>query len=324
MAKVVSTASVPARNRISFWTETVSDAFVNLECKADGGHDSIDGELSIQSLASLDLARVHASAQSVHRTPAGIAASSADYYLVGVQTQGSCIVSQGGRSALIDNGGFALYDTTRPYSLQLTDDFEQLVVRLPRATLERHLPEAARLTAQGVTADPGAAQLLVNTVKSLARDIDLLTPYVALSVSQGVEHLIVAGLGRLAGDVVDRDRFSRRKMIQNHILENLREDSLSVAAIAKQLHLSPSSIHRAFAADGQTVMGWVWQQRLEQIRETLLSGKYEGTLTDLSVMWGFSDPAHFSRAFRQRYGRPPSQLRRPKLQPPVADVESRS
>ena len=322
MAKVVNTASVPARNRLSFWTETVSDTFVSLECKADGGHDSIDGELSVQSLASLDLARVRASAQSVHRTSAGIAASTDDYYLVGVQTKGSCLVTQGGRSALIENGGFALYDTTLPYSLQLTDHFEQLVIRLPRTALERHLPEAARLTAQRVNADPGAAQLLVSTVRSLAADIDFLTPDVALSVSQGVEHLIVAGLGRLSGDVADKDRFSRLKLVQNHILENLHDDSLSIAAIAEHLHLSPSSIHRAFAADGQTVMGWVWQQRLNRIRDALLSGKHEGTLTDLFLTWGFSDPAHFSRSFRQRYGHAPSELLR-RTQPlgPASDVE---
>jgi AraC-like DNA-binding protein len=311
MAKVVSTAAVSARNSVSFWTDTVSDTFVDLECRSSGGRESIDGEISVQSLASLDVARVRASAQSVHRTPAGIAASDHDYYLVGVQTEGSCLVTQGGRSAAITNGAFALYDTTRPYSLLLTDNFEQLVIRLPRAALERHLPEAARLTALGVKADPGAARLLVNTIKFLASDIDVLSPDVALSVSQGLEHLIVAGLGGLAGGIPDADRFSRRKMVQNHILENLRDESLSITAIADQLHLSPSSIHRAFAADGETVMGWVWQQRLDRIRESLLSGKHEGTLTELFVTWGFSDPAHFSRAFRQRYGHAPSKLLRP-------------
>lgn len=297
---------------MSFWTETVSETFVELECKSGGGRESIDGELAVQSLASLDLARVRSSPQSVHRTPAGIAASSDDYYLVGVQTKGSCVVTQGGRSAAIENGAFALYDTARPYSLLLTNDFEQLVIRLPRTSLERHLPEAARLTALGVNATPGAARLLVNTVKSLASDIGALSPDVALSVSQGVKHLIVAGLGGLAGSIPDADRLSRRKLVQNHILENLGDGSLSITSIAGQLHLSPSSIHRAFALDGETVMSWVWQQRLDRIRETLLGGKYEGTLTDLFLVWGFSDPAHFSRAFRRRYGHAPSDLLGPK------------
>jgi AraC-like DNA-binding protein len=96
------------------------------------------------------------------------------------------------------------------------------------------------------------------------------------------------------------------------ILENLLDSSLSIAAISEHLHLSLNSIHRAFALDGQTVMGWVWQQRLDHIREELLGGRCEGTLTELAVSWGFSDPAHFSRAFRRRFGYPPSRLRRAK------------
>ncbi|MDR6986495.1 AraC-like DNA-binding protein [Paenarthrobacter nitroguajacolicus] len=311
MAKVVSTAAVPSRNSVSFWTEAVSHTFVDLDCKPGDGRESIDGEIAVQTLASLDLARVRASAQSVYRTPAAINASSDDYYLVGMQTEGSCLVTQEDRSAALHNGGFALYDTTRPYSLLLTDHFEQLVIRLPRTALERHLPQAAGLTALAVNADPGAARLLVNTVQFLANDIDILSPDVALSVSQGVEHLIVAGLGGLAREIPDAHRISRRKLVQAHILENLGDESLSIKSIARELHLSPSSIHRAFAADGETVMGWVWQQRLNRIRETLVTGTYDGTLTDLFLTWGFSDPAHFSRAFRQRYGHAPSELLRP-------------
>jgi AraC-like DNA-binding protein len=311
MATVVRTSSVPVRSRVAFWTERVSEAFVSLDCRAGPGHDDIQGELSVQSLGSLDLARVRATAQSVHRTPGSIDSSGEDFFLVGVQTAGSCIVTQAGRSSVIVDGAFALYDTTRPYSLQLTDHFEQLVLRLPRRGLEAHLPEAEGLTAMAVSADPGAAQILVQTVRMLADDIGFLTPSALLAVSHGLEHLIVAGLGGLTSRLPDGDSQSRRKLIQRYILENLRDDSLNIAAIAQQLHLSPSSIHRAFADQGQTVMGWVWQQRLEGIRQELLAGSHKGTLTELSRAWGFSDSAHFSRAFRRHFGQPPSSLYRP-------------
>ncbi|MFC8522316.1 helix-turn-helix domain-containing protein [Pseudarthrobacter sp. NPDC057230] len=311
MATVVRTSSVPVGSRVAFWTECVSEAFVSLDCRAAGGHEDIQGELFVQSLGSLDLARVRATAQSVHRTPGSIGSSGEDFFLVGVQTAGSCIVTQEGRSAVIENGAFALYDTTRPYSLQLTDHFEQLVLRMPRRALEAHLPEAEKLTALAVGADPGAAQILVKTVRMLADDIEFFTPSAALAVSHGLEHLIVAGLGGLTSALSDSDSPSRIKLIQRYIMDNIRDDSLNIAAIAEQLHLSPSSVHRAFALQGQTVMGWVWQQRLEGIRQELLAGSHKGTLTELSQAWGFSDSAHFSRAFRRQFGQPPSSLLRP-------------
>jgi hypothetical protein len=147
MATIVRTSTVPVRSRVAFWTQSVSEAFVTLDCRAAGGHEDIQGELSVQSLGSLDFARVHATAQSVHRTHGTMGSSGEDFFLVGIQTAGSCVVTQAGRSAVIENGAFALYDTTRPYSLQLTDDFEQLVLRMPRHELEAHLPEAEGLTA---------------------------------------------------------------------------------------------------------------------------------------------------------------------------------
>lgn len=310
MATVVHTSSVPARSRVAFWTESVSEAFVSLDCRAAAGHEDLQGELSLQSLGSLDLARVRATAQSVHRTSTSIRSSHEDFFLVGIQTAGSCTVSQAGRSAVIENGAFALYDTTRPYSLELTDHFEQLVLRLPRPGVEAHLPDAEGLTALAVGADPGAAQIHVNTVKMLADDIGFLTPSAALAVSQGLEHLIAAGLDGLTSRVAESDSPARKRLIQRYILDNLRDDSLNIASISQQLHLSPSSIHRAFALHGQTVMGWVWQQRLEGIRQELLAGKHAGTLSELCRDWGFSDSAHFSRAFRRQFGHAPSSLLR--------------
>lgn len=307
---VVRTSAVPVQSRVAFWTRSVSEAFVSLDCRSAGGRDDIQGELSVQSLGSLDFARVRATAQSVHRTRGSLGASDEDFFLVGVQTAGSCIVTQAGRSAVIENGAFALYDTTRPYSLELTDHFEQLVLRMPRRGLEAHLPEAEGLTALSVGADPGAAQIFVRTVRMLADDIELLTPSAALAVSHGLEHLIAAGLGGLTSGMPDSDSASRIKLIRQFILDNLRDDSLNIAAISQQLHLSPSSIHRAFALQGQTVMGWVWQQRLERIRQELLTGSPKGTLSELSQSWGFSDSAHFSRAFRRQFGHAPSSLER--------------
>ena len=117
MPHLLSTADVEPRQRVAFWTDLVCDTYVQLECDAYAGAASIDGEIVSDRLATLSLSTVTATAQQVRRTKARIADASEDYFLVSIQTQGRGVVSQDGRDALLGPGDFALYDSTRPYTL---------------------------------------------------------------------------------------------------------------------------------------------------------------------------------------------------------------
>lgn len=310
MAKMLSTDLVPQKQKLEFWNEAVSETFVSLQCVALGDRDFIDGEISVKPLASLEVSKVRGTGQLVSRASSGIAEDQdGDFYLVGVQTRGSCVVSQDGKDARIDHGGFALYDPRRPYSLELTDDFEQLVIRVPRVSLDRQFAGAEQLSARGVDASRGAGILLSNSIKTFAHEIDTLSPEAAYAVSQGIEHLIVAGLESVADVHTDDALAGRRQVIQRYILKNLCDPQLSITSVSEALHLSPSSVHRTFAAEGETVMNWVWQQRLDGVYRDLTTSSHRGTLTELAHSWGFSDSAHFSRAFRRRFSVTPSQLR---------------
>jgi AraC-like DNA-binding protein len=316
--RLLTTSSVPPQHRLSFWTEAISDAYVSVNCTAQEGRDSVDGELAVRSLASLDVSRVRATAQIVARTKRGISTAPDGYFLIGIHTQGRCIVKQDNRDALIENGSFSLCDTSRPYELHLSDRFEEFVVRMPKATLLRHLPSAEGLTARAVDGRSGAGPLIHTTIKSLANDIGMLRREEALAVAQGVEHLLIAGLSTLvptSHQDVHTAEASRRAMIQQYIRKNLRDGDVGVASLSRDLHLSPSTIHRSFAADQKSVMGWIWQQRLDGIHQELASGVgSDRTLTQIALSWGFSNSAHFSRAFRRRYGYPPSSLRKTPFQ----------
>ncbi|PQZ92898.1 AraC family transcriptional regulator [Arthrobacter sp. MYb227] len=310
MAKMLSTDLVPQKQKLEFWNEAVSETFVSLQCVALGDRDFIDGEISVKPLASLEVSMVRGTGQLVSRASSGIAEDQdGDFYLVGVQTRGSCVVSQDGKDARIDHGGFALYDPRRPYSLELTDDFEQLVIRVPRVSLDRQFAGAEQLSARGVDASRGAGILLSNSIKTFAHEIGTLSPEAAYAVSQGIEHLIVAGLESVADVDADDALAGRRQVIQRYILKNLCDPQLSITSVSEALHLSPSSVHRTFAAEGETVMNWVWQQRLDGVYRDLTGSRHRGTLTELAHSWGFSDSAHFSRAFRRRFSVTPSQLR---------------
>lgn len=308
MAKKLTTARVPRRERVAFWNQAVSETFVDLGCIAGNDADSIEGEIDVRSFGGLQVSTVRSTAQLVTRGRSEVAAARGDAgYLVGVQTRGRCVVTQDGRSAEIAQGSLAAYDTQRPYRLELLGEFEQVVVQFPRLVFDRmRAPET--LTARAVEG-AGVGSVFLSALGSLQHVDDEVGPAVASSMAQGLEHLLLAALAPLDGDAGS----VRRRLIEAHLEEHLRDPSLSVASIAAALHLSPSSIHRTFAHDGDTLMNQVWNRRLDGAYRDLAQGPKDVTLTQLAHSWGFANSAHFSRAFKARFGAPPSQLRDPRI-----------
>lgn len=284
---------------------------MDLDCTTHSDRDYIDGQIDVRPLAGMQISTVKATEQIVSRRKSSIgSATNEDWYLVSLQSRGSCIVTQDGRATRITNGGMALYDTLRPYSLELETDFEQIVLQFSRETFERHVPNADSLTARSLQGTHSANTALLAAVRSLATNIDSLNADAAHSMAQGIEHLVFAGVHSLTTPPADRHLETRRDAIKRYLIENLDDPTLSVNSVSKALHLSPSSVHRAFSQEGETIMTWVWNRRLDRIHRELVSGRAAHvTLSQLALSRGFSDSAHFSRAFRAKFGVAPSQMR---------------
>jgi AraC-like DNA-binding protein len=313
MSRLLCTTEVAERDRLAYWTDMVCDAYVQLECDPLAGARSIDGEIAVDRLATLELSRVTSTAQRVRRTPAKIAGASEDYFLVSIQTQGRGRVSQDGRDALLEPGDFALYDSTRPYTLSFDADFQQYVLMLPGPTLRTALRETERLTATAVSGARGAGHLMINMIRTLAADIDTLAPESAAAVADSVTQILVAGLAALPaahGKAPSRCQALYREQVRELVRERLRDPALSVGLIASALRLSPSTLHRAWAGEACSLSDWIWSQRLDAARRDLCDPALAGrSISQIAFYWGFNDAAHFSRAFRARFGCAPSGLR---------------
>ena len=313
MSRLLRTTEVDERDRLAYWTDMVCDAYVQLECDPLAGARSIDGEIAVDRLATLELSRVTSTAQRVRRTPAKIAAASEDYFLVSIQTQGRGRVSQDGRDALLEPGDFALYDSTRPYTLSFDADFQQYVLMLPGPTLRTALRETERLTATAVSGARGAGHLMINMIRTLAADIDTLAPESAAAVADSVTQILVAGLAALPaahGQALSRCQALYREQVRQLVRERLRDPALSVGRIASALRLSPSTLHRAWAGEACSLSDWIWAQRLDAARRDLCDPAMAArSISQIAFSWGFNDAAHFSRAFRTRFGCAPSALR---------------
>jgi AraC-like DNA-binding protein len=313
MSRTISTRDVAAPHRLAFWTDMVCHTYVQLECDAPEGSAVIDGEIVSDELATLQLSRVTATAQLVRRTPALVSRASEDHFLVSIQTQGRGVVSQDGRDAVLGPGDFALYDSTRPYQLTFDSDFQQFVLKLPGPTLRTALRDTQRLTATTVCGDRGAGHLMIQMISTLAADIGSLAPQSAAAVADSVSQILIAGLATLPAATqvpVSRLTAYHREQIKAQVRSRLADPDLGVAQIARALRLSPSTLHRAWAGEPCSLSDWIWYQRLDAAWRDLCNPAHATrSVSEIAFAWGFSDAAHFSRAFRARFGCSPREMR---------------
>jgi AraC-like DNA-binding protein len=316
MAQLLSTDVVPREQRLAYWTDMICNVYVQLGCdpvQTSRTAGDFEGSIRQHALPSLDVSVVTSGPQKVRRTPSHIARSSDDYFLVSIQAQGRGVVRQDGRDAVLSVGDFALYDSTRPYQLLFDDAFEQIVLKLPGERLRSELRETQALTATTVSGREGAGHLLLGMIRTLHEDIDALQPASALAVANGVLSILVAGLQTLPAarsPALSNLTAFHLARIKRQVDARLDDPALSVGTLAAEVGMSVSQIHRVFKSEPLTPSQYIWERRLEACSRDLLDPRLAGRpMGEIAYGRGFSDAAHFSRAFRERFGCSPREWR---------------
>lgn len=96
-------------------------------------------------------------------------------------------------------------------------------------------------------------------------------------------------------------------LLQNWIEQRLLSGDVTALSIAAAHGMSVRGVYRVFEEAGETVGAFVRARRLARARRDLAAGA--GSIADVAVRWGFSDPSHFARAFRAEYGCAPRDYR---------------
>jgi AraC-like DNA-binding protein len=90
----------------------------------------------------------------------------------------------------------------------------------------------------------------------------------------------------------------------------LDQPELSPSLLARELNVSVRTLHRAFAATGESVTAHIRHRRLDEARLALTASSAQPSISELAAHWQFADSSHFTRAFKQRFGRTPTDYAR--------------
>jgi AraC-like DNA-binding protein len=305
---VFDTATVPAHER----ADAVSSAMLDATLSTDLVHHDpsrVQLVMHAHALGPVALTRVATSGMDTTRTARRVSSDEEPTIALSLGTTDTGVIEQDGRPIRTQVGTVNVVDLTRPYFSRIPDGTDGWSVKIPLASLA--LPRGSVEQARARIAASPVHRLFAEHLSTLGRSaVGLDTESAALTGTATIalaRALICSVTGR-------EDRHTREARAdtlllraQAHVRSHLGDRDLSAAAIASAHHVSVRHLYKTFAAAGLQLEQWIIEQRLEAARHDLqLHGVRHRTIAATARRWGFADPSHFTRRFRERYGVTPS------------------
>ncbi|MEU1814945.1 hypothetical protein ABZ543_07085 [Streptomyces roseifaciens] len=165
MSIVLSTATVPAEDRLDYWYEVISQTYGQLASVrldiATPTDAPFAGTITADELGPLRVATTVSDPVQVRQKTRGTDGRHDDYLDVCVQESGQLVIDQGDGQTLLRAGSLTLFDTTRPYTSTLPARHRMHVFQVPRSMVGFREAELHRITAVPLGADSPAAALVV-------------------------------------------------------------------------------------------------------------------------------------------------------------------
>jgi AraC-like DNA-binding protein len=303
-------------NRFYTWNGTPVDhhEWVNellihgWKCRLDGSHFG-PSAMHIARAGQAVVSNVKAAWFAVSPgLPHSSAAWNEERLIVQVVNSGELFVGQRGQTTRFGPGDVVVLD---PQRSTFTESFRETthisVLSIPKFSLrERGLRDSLPIFLR-----PNPALADVDAVRGLVLHL--------ASLSGKASETMLSRLGEQCIDLMDvlithYDNPSLRPLgaakvllAKRLIARHIGDPDLNADRIAAELNMSKSSLERALRADGLSVMSYVWSLRLERAAQRLPVDTSHGAIKRIVFECGFSNHAHFSRAFKARYGMTPQE-----------------
>jgi AraC-like DNA-binding protein len=316
MTLLIDTASVPADERLAYWSESSFDTYLPVQVRS-AARERFGAQLWGYELGPLSIFRISAAPNTMVRSSQAIAACDPECLHISVVLRGRISAAQEGRTGVARVGDIISYETSHPVIFRADQPYESLVVRVPWDLLGVHAAQIKTLTALGIPGREGFPRAAVAFLRSLmdALEEGTLGNDDAQNTVNCVLDLVRGVYSGPTQSVLEPTRLRSRAEIllnvQSFIETNLGDPDLGPDEIARASFISTRYLHKLFETEGTSVCQWIRGARLERCRRDLLDPALRHqTILAIATRWGLPGPQHFSRLFRAAYECSPSELRR--------------
>ena len=303
----VSTDPIRPAERTAYWTEAICRSFASVETKPLGS-TIVSGHFEFVEIGDAKLVRFDSSPQCYTRDARLVNVAGSDEFMFDFQRCGRSSIMQAGNESTIEPGYGVLYDARRPFEDRLFGSeqrVELLIATVPAAALLRSVPEAERLCAKPIPLSGTVAR----AIAALVRDAISVPDAPAKQSEPDIVAYLSAMLRIAAGANHELSRSCLFRLIDAHLRANIAAIR-PAPALAAEFGISERTFHRIFADLETTFERHVLHLRVELFRNLLRQASLSDvSITRLALQCGFSDAAHGSRTFKERFGVTPRDFR---------------
>ncbi len=305
-----NTTDLPQTQRFDVWQGSIASLFdVQLHDEKQQRH--FDTRMTSYLVNDqIIVSRCATAGQRFERKSLKVATDNLDYYMLQTHLTGTQEVRRGTQSLNVKPGDLLVIDLAETHE-GVTTDFDQLTIIVPRALLAPHLLHPDSQEGRVVTSEQPLAKMAVSHMKMLFDLMGSFSEEEAVHAMSPMTALMASALNGSA-DTVEKGNesvdASRCKQVRILIEQNLAI-KVCVQDICAKFGISRAKLYRMFEPYGG-INAYVQERRLRHCAHALVSPQQvKRRIYDIAYHFGFTSEAHFSRAFRARFGASPSEVR---------------
>ena len=227
---------------------------------------------------------------------------------------------------IIPAGHLLLLPRSGDWSVVFQRDMRAIVLSVTSEALHGRITGKSRFGEARVVAPGGLTEVFSRMLDATARTLETLADVEWAAVAQGLADLLLTFAHQLAGPASDAGHTATQAAILHRLCQTIErqldDPDLTPARVAQAEGISERYLQKLFEGVGDNFTHYVRERRLQRAWADLSNpAEAHHSISEIAYRYGFGDSAHFSRAFRHRFGLPPREFRQQEVEraaPPSA------
>ena len=273
--------------------------------------DNFQMNVTVYDLGQIQVSTCISSASILQRSPALIAITRVNHFIVQFYRNDSFHVTIEGERRAVPPGALAFFDLSRPCTIE-AGRVDNLALTVSPDLLLPLVANPDGIHGLVLPPDNEANVALTLHLENLWHRLPELSPEAAEEETRSLAVMLAAVIGA---------QINRRSMARAHLRkiqfgaicrwidENLANSSLAPSDITRKFYMTRPTLYRMFEQRGG-IMKYILERRLEKLFHDLADrSRPAEKIGDVMHRWGLRDHTYAGRAFRSYFGVAPRQLR---------------